>query len=321
MKENDILKAMNRIDKRFVSEYAELEPKKKTTLKRIVRTGVIIAAAAALAIPAGAYAYKQLIHRESVEMYLEDADKVEASGNIENQVMENEHIRITLDTVLSDGYTALAIVTLDALDDYGKNYILTHPDIMLRRTDTGEAMFPSGSGGMDDWLEQRENSSITYYHSIDLMKIDPSYDYEMIFYSYGVFTEEEHQEANGKSFQIDENYIPVDNPLGYDFIAKVNFAKNVDTVTLTGENGKALILSQFELISEGDDIDLIDVDHKTFRLIRNDGTLEERSEFCGYGVEADEDHDKTFSTMSFKKFIDLDEYKGIMLDGVEYLKE
>ena len=318
MNGNDIFRAMNKF---IISANCEQTVKQgRKPAKSIFKITVGIAAAAAFAIPVGAYAYNSLIHRESVEMYLEDAEKVEASGNVENQVMENEHIRITLDTVLSDGYTALAIVTLDALDEHGKYYILTHPNIMLRRTDTGEAMFPSGSGGMDDWLEQRANDSIKYYHSLDLTRIDPSCEYEIIFYSDGIFTDEEHRTANGKEFKLDENYIPVDNPLGYDFIAKVNFAKNVDTVTLTGKNGKTLILSQFELISDGDDIDLIDVDHRSFRLIRNDGTLEERSDFVGYGVGADEYHDKTFSTMSFKKFIDLDEYKGVMIDGVEYLK-
>ena len=320
MNGNDIMKAMNGINEEYLSDTEITVKKGRKPAKSIFKITVGIAAAAAFAIPVGAYAYNAFIHRDSVEMYLEDAEKVEASGNVENQVMENEHIRITLDTVLSDGYTALAIVTLDALDDCGRNYILTHPDIMLRRTDTGEAMFPSGSGGMDDWLEQRANDSIKYYHSLDLTRIDPSCEYEMIFYSYGIFTDEERQAANGKEFKTDENFIPVDNPLGYDFIARVDLAKNVDTVTLTGENGKKLILSQFELISDGEDPDLIEADHKTFRLIRNDGTLEERSDYRGYGVEADEFHDKSFSTMSFKKFIDLDEYKGIMIDGVKYLK-
>ncbi len=320
MNEHDLLKAMCDTDEKYIKEYLEMRPIKHIKISKAFKTAIGIAAAAAFAIPVGAYAYNTLIHRDSVEMYLENAEKVEASGNVENQVMENEHIRITLDTVLSDGYTALAIVTLDALDDYGKNYILTHPDIMLKRTDTGKAVFPSGSGGMDDWLEQRTNNSIKYYHSLDLTRIDPSCDYEMIFYSYGIFTDEEHHAANGKEYKTDENFIPVDNPLGYDFIAKVNFSKNVDTVTLTGENGIVLILSQFELISDGDDIDLMEVDHKSFRLIRNDGTLEERSGFSGYGVEKDEYHNKTFSAMSFKKFIDLDEYKGVVIDGVEYLK-
>ncbi|MCR5122720.1 MAG: hypothetical protein K6B74_09905 [Ruminococcus sp.] len=320
MNGNDILRAMNGLDEKYIiSANGEQTLKQgRKPAKSIFKTAVAIAAAAALMIPVGAYAYTRLIHRESVEMYLENSAKVEESGNAVNRVMENEHIRITLDTVLSDGYMAMAIVTLDALDEYGRNFVLTHPDIMLKRTDTGEPVFPSGGGGMNDHIGQRKNDSIKYYHTFDLKKIDSAPDYEMIFYSYGLFTDEDHAAANGKSFKVDENFIPLDNPLGYDFVANVNFRRNVDAVTLTAENGNTLTLSQFELISEDPALDLINVSPDTFRLIKNDGTLEERTDFSGFG--SGEEDDEQFSALCFGKFIDLDEYKGVMLDGTEYLK-
>ena len=154
MNGNDIMKAMGEIDEEYLktSKMASIHGRKPA--KKVFKVAIAAIAAAVLAIPLGVHAYNAFIHRGSVEMYLENADKVEASGNVENQIMENEHIRITLDTVLSDGYTALAIVTLDALDDYGKNFVINHPFIMLRRLDTGEAVLPIGSGGMDDWTEQ-----------------------------------------------------------------------------------------------------------------------------------------------------------------------
>ena len=132
MNGNDILRAMNGLDEKYIiSANGEQTLKQgRKPAKSIFKTSVAIAAAAALMIPVGAYAYTRLIHRESVEMYLENSAKVEESGNAVNRVMENEHIRITLDTVLSDGYMAMAIVTLDALDEYGRNFVLTHPDIM-----------------------------------------------------------------------------------------------------------------------------------------------------------------------------------------------
>ena len=317
MNGNDIMKAMGEIDEEYLktSKMASIHGRKPA--KKVFKVAIAAIAAAVLAIPLGVHAYNALIHRGSVEMYLENADKVEASGNVENQIMENEHIRITLDTVLSDGYTALAIVTLDALDDYGKNFVINHPFIMLRRLDTGEAVLPIGSGGMDDWTEQIKNDSIKYYHEIILSKIDTVCDYEMIFYSDGIFKDEEDQ---GRSSALDENYIPVDNPLGYDFIAKVNLKKNVDTVTLTGENGKKLILSQFEIISNDESLDMIDVEHESFKLIKNDGTFEVRRDFSGYGIDAETNHGEAVSVMSFKKFIDLDEYTGVVIDGVKYFK-
>lgn len=313
MNEHEFLKITEGIDEGLVSEYGTLTPRKRISAKRGIQIAVGVAAAAALAIPAGAYAYTHLIHRESVEMYLENADKVEGSGNVENQVMENEHVRITLDTVLSDGYNAMAVVTLDALDDYGRNFIEDTPYFMLRRTDTGEMIFPNGGGGMDDWTEQIKNDTVRYYHDIILSNIDISCDYEMIFYSYPLFPEDEEENSNGYTFMLDENMIPVDNPLGYDFIAKVNFAENVDTVTLTGANGKEITLSQFEIISEEENI--WNGLPETLALIRNDGTTEvpDETKLSGRGgVE--------HSSLFFGKFIVLDEYKGVEIDGVEYLK-
>lgn len=288
--------------------------KTKKINKRLV--GFMIAAAvfATGAISAGAYAYTHLINRSSVEMYLENADRVEASGKVENQVMENEHVRITLDTVISDGYKAMAVVTLDALDDYGKNLIEGTPNIMLRRTDTGETVFPSGGGGMDDWEEQIKNDTGGYYYYIDLPDMDLSCDYEMIFYSYPLFPDDDEETSDGYSISLDENMIPVDNPLGYDFIANVNLTKNVDTVTLTGTNGKEITLSQFELISE--DKNIWNGVPETLALIRNDGTTESFDEMriTGLGWGA-------YSSALFGKFIEIDEYKGVEINGVQYLKQ
>lgn len=288
--------------------------KTKKINKRLVGFMIAAAVVATGAISAGAYAYTHLINRSSVEMYLENADRVEASGKVENQVMENEHVRITLDTVISDGYTAMAVVTLDALDDYGRNFIKYTPYFMLRRTDTGEMIFLNGGGGMDDWTEQIKNDTVRYYHHIDLPGMDLSCDYEMIFFSYPLFPDDEEENFNGHTFMLDENMIPVDNPLGYDFIAKVNFEKNVDMVTLTGTNGKEITLSQFELISEEGNIwnGLPD----TLVLLRNDGTAEvtDQTKLCGMG-------NSEYSNVLFGKFIELDEYKGVEIDGVQYLKE
>lgn len=311
MNEHDIMKALDGVEEDLVSVYTEFKPRKGFNVRTVIQAAAIIAVV--LAIPVGAYAYTHLIHRDSVEMYLENTDKIEASGNVENQVMENEHIRITLDTVLSDGYTAMAVITLDALDNQGRNYIKYHPSIMLKRTDTGEAVFPSGSGGMDNWTEQLKNDTIKYFHTIDLLDKDISCDYEMIFYSNGLFSVEDWEKSSGQTIRLDENMIPVNNPLGYDFVAKVNFAKNVDTITLKGTNGKELTLSQFELISEHWNI--WDEQPETLVLIRNDETTEKTDQAKMKGTDSDE-----YSTLFFGKFIELDEYKGIELNGVKYLK-
>ena len=291
MKGNDLMNAMNGIDERFLTE-SELTVKKSRKLsKKALTAFVSIAAAAAFTIPAGVFAYSQLINRDTVKMYLNDADSIEESGLTQNQVMENEHLRITLDTLLSDGYTAVAVITLDAFDDSGRIYIQNHPYIKLRNPADGSYVFPSGSGSMANHMEQQKTDTIRYYQTMDLQNVDCSCDYEMIFFDF-------------------------DNSLGDGFIARVSFAENTETVRLKNERGNELLLSQFEIVNTGEAA--WDGLPESFAFLKNDGTKEipEQREFLGTGPT----EKNPMSTLFFGKFIDLAEYKGVEIDGVEYLK-
>ena len=307
MNGHDIFKAMGETEEKYIAISESLPAPKKSP--KVIKIAFAAAAAAALTVGIGAYTYSQFINPESVELYLEDPDMVAASGSVINQVMENEHLRITVDTVLSDGYQALVLVTLDALDDEGRYYVNHHPAIMLRRTDTGEPVFPDGGGSITNLREQLRSDTVKYYHTIWLMNKELSCDYEMIFYSYA------------KSRLLDENRIPVDSPLEYDFVATVSFAKNVETVELMGTDEEKLTLSQFDLVSEHEDINLVKRDSLILDgipevvLIKNDGTREklDPTKMFGSGTGC-------YSTLFLGKFIDLDEYKGVEIDGVEYLK-
>ncbi|MBO5576504.1 MAG: hypothetical protein J5956_09470 [Ruminococcus sp.] len=266
----------------------------------------VAAAAAVMTVTASAYAVTKLTNKESVELYLEDAGKVESDGHADNQIMQNEHLRLTIDSVLSDGHNAMVIVTLDALDDYGRNFIKYRPRFMLKRRDNGETVFPTGGGGMHDWVEQEKKDTIRYYHTIRLDDKDNECDYDMVFCSDGYF--------DGKERSVEcIDYIPVNNPLGKDFIAKVNFKKNVETVDLKSKDGKSLTLSQFELIG---DIDGDSDCFGSFSLIKNDGT-KEKLDLPKMTLSSFSD---SLGTLEFGKYIELDDYKGVELCGVEYLK-
>ena len=314
MKEYDIFKAMNGTKEEYILQSEEFVKPKGTSGKAIKVVLAAVLIAAITAVPVGAVARSQLKNRESAKLYLGNTDLLEESGAVENQVMENEHVRITLDTVLSDGYTALAIVTLDALTEQGRNYINYKPDFILRRTDTGETMFHTGGGAMDDWEEQIKNDTIRYFHTIDLAGMDVSCEYEMIFYSMDLFTEEEWKA--GVTKPLDENMIPEGNSLGYDFIAKVSLAKNTESVKMKSADGKTIRLSQFQVIDETGEV--LRTVPDSVRLIRSSGSQEVLSRSGRFFSVSDDGG--THSTLFFGKLIDLKEYKGIIIDGVEYLK-
>lgn len=314
MKGYDVFKAMNGTKEEYIIQSEEFVKPKATSFKVLKVALAAVLIAAITAVPVGAVARSQLKNRESAELYLGNIDLLEESGAVANQVMENEHVRITLDTVLSDGYTALAIVTLDALDEQGRNYINYKPDFILRRTDTGETMFHTGGGAMDDWEEQIKNDTIRYFHTIDLKDMDISCEYEMIFYSMDLFTEEEWKAGITKP--LDENMIPVENSLGYDFIAKVSFAENTDSVKLKSADGKTIRLSQFQVIDETGEV--LRTVPDSIRLIKSNGSQEVLSR-SGRFLSVSDDGE-THSTLFFGNLIDLKEYKGVIIDGVEYLK-
>ncbi len=102
--------------------------RERITLNKKARTpkktaAVIAASAAALAmtVSAGAVAYNALFHKESAERF-GVAEAVYSGEGFEARAVENEHFRLTADSVMSDGIMAHAVFTLDPLDDLGRKY-------------------------------------------------------------------------------------------------------------------------------------------------------------------------------------------------------
>lgn len=129
MNGNDILRSMNGIEDRFViSAKRERIIKHASNTKTLQRFVIGIAAAVALAIPAGAV-YTQFEHKAAVREYFDEntADYLENKGLALNYVSENEHLRITLDTILSDGNIGSMVLTVEGLDSEGLDYIEDTP--------------------------------------------------------------------------------------------------------------------------------------------------------------------------------------------------
>lgn len=282
------------------------------TEKRIKRhnrrfVGIVLAAAIALTGAIGAVAYYGFINKNSVEHFIDNAGTLEEKGFAVNQVIENEHIRITIDAVLSDGYNGYIIYTTEALDEVGKeknrqyyidkNFYYHGCSENLRfKQKEGGARFPID-----------ENGSERSYEIYDLTDIDISKSFDIRFYALDMYPEE--------SIKLDEYDLPVDNLLD-DMTTTVSFEKNCDIVSLTDPDGNNVLLSQFEVLSDDPSID--DTIAEQMKLIRSDGTKE------------DIDKDKMYFSMSgkingyrhiiFGKFIELDDYKGVELNGIEYTK-
>lgn len=118
-------------DEEFLRE-AEGKPmmKQSKCRRRISAKIVAIAAAAAvMTVTAGAVAVARLSHKESVDYYYNEkmASDIEQKGYAVGQVTQNEHIKMTLENLLVDENYAYGVVTVEALDEIGKDAFRQEP--------------------------------------------------------------------------------------------------------------------------------------------------------------------------------------------------
>lgn len=271
---------------------------KRKHSKKIV--GIGIAAAVSLTGAVGAYAVNTFAHRESVGYFIDDVESLETAGYVEEQVQENERLRITLDTLMSDGLEASLIFTAETFDSEG-DVLLAVSDMFasnmykLYYADTGEPIECEGGilsiGGEKFWS------------NIELDGVDTSRE---ILFRFGI------REDPTTDAEDDLSYYELSDQ---SFTFTVSLAPNVDVVILKNDLGEEVMMSQFEIVLKGKEI-FIDIDD--IRLIKNDGSLEPIPNDNGFRCCGTDDNR---TRLFFGDFIDLDDYSGIEMNGTEYYRQ
>lgn len=339
MNGHDIMRAMSGVDEELVLEYAQFAPKKVGRIKRAVQTGVIIAAAAAFAIPAGAYAYDKFIHRENVEHYITGAEIIEQQSPdaVKNHVMKNSDYCLTIDAALSDGHNMIMVFTHDARSIKGlriKEHIcpetyITYADGTpgpFQHTDwAGDVPMTWNFGG---YAYDEKSNPFGFDRTLSIFScrdIDITKDVKIDFFC----DSKERHSAQLYYWKRDCPELLKSVAPDFDFNEKItneldgmefttSFAPNVKCVPLYAENGTEIFMSAFEVFSEkgfvfADEDSSIDSDDVYF--ITNDGQkLRLGSDEYKTGIHSSEDCDYII----YGKFIDPDEYNGIEINGVEY---
>ena len=118
-------------DEKYLHE-AQGKPVMKQTKHRRKLSAKVVAVAAAAAVmtvTAGAVAVTKLTHKESVDYYYNEkmASDIENKGYAVGQVTQNEHIKMTLENLLVDENYAYGVVTVEALDEIGKDAFINEP--------------------------------------------------------------------------------------------------------------------------------------------------------------------------------------------------
>lgn len=318
-----------------IDEY-ETDQRAKRAKVRKVFPALAAITAVVVCLPVGVYAYG-LYHKESVQKYLGTTGEqiLMEYGYSTPQSFSNDKATLTIDTMLYDGHSALAVVTIEALDsaytfphDYGfmpeivcdENGNVLEKDLKEK---TFEGKHLSGYGCMSMWKDEELPSNQCRY--------------EISFPN----TEDWNGETLYMRFAMPDetDYVFASKEAGRELldgmIVSFDFTQNCDCYTMTAESGEQVWLSDFELTrplpnsSETDDErSAVEAAHNsTYKMIYSNGTEEdvravsghwnpELSTYISEYLAPDVPWDDETATIIHK----VSEIAAIEIDGIRYTR-
>ncbi|SDA28079.1 hypothetical protein [Ruminococcus sp. YE78] len=313
MNEYEYLRLTNGIDERFAAEYESLRPGKPISVKRSVKIAVGIAAAAAFVIPVGAYAYSTFMHKENVQHIIKSADELESRGIVANETTDDGELRFTVETVMYDGCQLYGVLTVESMNESGMKYMSPGRlgyDITAVYADNGEFITNDCNtsviyDGTEKYGENRQPILI------NTTGVDMSRGIRLLFHKRG--PTDNYYGKGTLTGQRDNNEVPI----RFDCETIIPTEKNIKSAELKSADGKSIVLSEYELycepaawkaadrgISKDPDILFIGADGgKT--------PLESYYNLC---------YMEDYSYITFNELLDVDDYRGVEINGIEYLK-
>lgn len=324
MNEMDYMNITNGIDAKYVAEYQEVTKGRVISLKKKISI-CIVAAAMAIIVPAGVFAYTLITHRDKVSIfYTEDGvQKLEENLLANGYTVENKNIRLTVDVEMCDGNFIQGVYTLTALTEEAKEHI----KFMARETklvyaDTGEWIYPNG--GYDEFsfgkAESDSEISIEFSYPVHNSYIDSSRPKRVVFFEYV-----ETGETDGYGNRVVEDYTYYDG-IYFDLINKIN----VPTKTLRAEDGSEITLTPYGVSridknwAYPEDEDLTEIDINSFVVVSSDG---ERTDILSlpttgkvYGQTSTGWFGSGFFSYNFGTVLKIDNIKGVEINGVAFME-
>ncbi|MCD7742384.1 MAG: hypothetical protein LUI06_09290 [Ruminococcus sp.] len=324
MNDKTILNAMTDIDDRFIDEAADFKKHRIRCSKALTKAVTIIAAAAVLTISAGA-AYNALTNRNSVEHYMgsEAADLIEKYDLTKNLISSNEHIEVTLDTLICDENTVLAVFTYKALDEEATHLMNTigMPNVRMYYNDTDEEVYTDyetatfiSFANDENATDSQVNDTGAFISSYDISKADTSR--EITFEIYADIDDEEH---SGYDYEHVGKYFD-----GIEFT--VSIETNVETIVYSDENGNEVTLSPIslcgygEVIGYGANVNLVKKNGESYNLVSDFYDENESDTLCYDFSDENSGEDAGHFHCYFRRMIEITDYTSIKIGGVEYYR-
>lgn len=238
MNEQEYIKITSKIDEKYINEYKIVTAKHNVSIRKKIRTGVLVAAAVALMIPVTIYASTKLTHRDKVGIYYseEGAQMIEESLQDSGFTVENGKIRLTVDVMMCDGNYVTGVYTLTALTEDAKKHLDTQTNLRYY-ADTGEWIWGGGGFQSSDGSSRTENEvSWTFRYPVCNAVVDSSRPTRIEFFE----DLEGDEPFKYDGFRITGDYTYYEG-IYFDLITE----PNIPTKILRSKDGEELTLSAF----------------------------------------------------------------------------
>ena len=318
LSDNTMNGIISRVTGKAEQEMNDTKTKPKKRIKRRIISFII---AAAVLLPVGAYAAGRLFHKENVEWYLKGSERIEQNESaVKNYVMENKDFKMTIDSQLSDGHNVMMIRTNEAKNSTAKEMLKN--EMGMSNVLYTKAHYADGSDGPNVNNTQagamctggyafgeHASSGDAEVVLISCKGIDLKKDIKLTYC-------QAKGDVEGVEIGDEDNYEEpyLEELEGFEFTT--NFSPNVKSVELKSADGKKLVLSEFEIYSPdgmriGDNIEFREVS-KHVSFIKSNGEK--------YQISEDNKTDANYDYIIFGEIINVDDFKGVEINGVEYLK-
>lgn len=302
MKENNTVKKKRKYSKRFFGFAAA------AVLFAVGTIGMVT------------YAYTQFFHRQEVERFFgeQTTDYLESRGLAINEVRENEHVRMTLDAVLSDGYNAYMLFTLEKLDYMAR--ATSTPDYRYIDMETGKEINLHGAGLSLRYEES--DSDDGYYSHETYFREHENYSFRLEFPAHGEIDLTGPLKVVFKD-NYDQEYKGIFDGIEFE----VDMSRNIDCAILRSDEGIELLFSSIGIFGDRLPYSKYGIyERGSIVMLKADGTrerLEGPEYLLSYvGRYGDPDYaggEERFS-LFFDELCNFDDYIGAEIEGVPYLK-
>lgn len=327
MNGNDILKAMNGIDERFIREAERLEaPESRITAEaehitadngkpvRVRRSGAVLAAGLAVVIAAGGIFAAVKYANRGVPEDISPAGQT--ANGFQPMTAENDYVRLTLNNIESDGHIAVFSFDLDKLydeDDPDNRQLDFHVNSLYHGMFDAHAKDGKGDAFMVNTTSKGTNGD-------DVDK----------FSSFMVFD----QPADKREFELNVFLSSYSTAIDCESLIKdisfdITVTKNKDCCTLKAADGRAVTVSELGMTADHETTVGIEkeMDEKTYKaaypesITDKNGTVYktplESAEFFRLGHDTD---DATYALIG-KPSVPAKDIAELTVDGEVYKAE